>query len=94
MRPLRAQWPTSLRLREVRDEEAAGSNPVTPTVFPQVRGLTRVGEGLFGCLYRNEIPPVPQQIRTLTCSSNGLSQAGGALRWDEEAAGKNPVTST
>ena len=22
----------------VRDEDAAGSNPVTPTVFPQVRG--------------------------------------------------------
>jgi hypothetical protein len=32
----RAQPRTSLVLREVRDEEAAGSNPVTPTVFPQV----------------------------------------------------------
>ena len=28
----------SLVARFVRDEEAAGSNPVTPTVFPQARG--------------------------------------------------------
>jgi hypothetical protein len=35
-----------LVLREVRDEEAAGSNPVTPTVFPQVKARTRNGAGL------------------------------------------------
>jgi hypothetical protein len=70
----------------VRDEEAAGSNPVTPTVFPQVRALTRVGEGLSGCLYRNEIPPVPQQIRTFDVLINWAPLAGAALRRDEEAA--------
>ena len=86
VRPLRAQWPTWLRLREVRDEEAAGSNPVTPTVFPQVRALTRVGEGLSCCLNRNEIPPVPQQIRTFDVLINWAPRAGAALRRDEEAA--------
>jgi len=34
----RAQWHVSDLWSPVRDEEAAGSNPVTPTVFPQVRG--------------------------------------------------------
>src|SRR5664280_2891901 len=32
----RAQRPLTTTSRVVRDEEAAGSNPVTPTVFPQV----------------------------------------------------------
>jgi hypothetical protein len=81
-----AQRPLTATSLVVRDEEAAGSNPVTPTVFPQVRALTRVGEGLSCCQYRNKIPQVPQQIRTLTCSSNGLPQPCAALRWDEEAA--------
>jgi hypothetical protein len=55
--------------------------------FRRSEARTRNGEGLSCCLYRNEIPPVPQQIRTLTCSSNGLPQPSAALRWDEEAAG-------
>src|SRR5665811_1810073 len=48
----RAQRPIWLRLREVRDEEAAGSNPVTPTVFRRSSEvLTRVGGGLSCCQY-------------------------------------------
>jgi hypothetical protein len=46
---------------------------------------TRNGEGLSCCQYRNEIPQVPQQIRILTRSSNGLPSARIALRSDEEA---------
>jgi hypothetical protein len=34
----RAQQHGSALWSPVRDEEAAGSNPVTPTVFPQARG--------------------------------------------------------
>ena len=56
--------------------------------------LTRVGEGLSCCLYRNEIPPVPQQIRTFDVLINWAPPAGAALRRDEEAAGSEPVTPT
>jgi len=45
--PARAQPPISLRLREVRDEEAAGSNPVTPTHGNRGSDLRkRAGQGL------------------------------------------------
>ena len=82
----RAHCPLATPPPVVRDEEAAGSNPVTPTVFPQVRALTRVGEGPSCCLYRNEIPQVPQQIRTFDLLIERASPARAALRWDEEAA--------
>src|SRR5665647_3787528 len=42
--------------------------------FRRPEALTRVGEGLSCCQYRCKIPHVPQQIRTLTCSSNGFPQ--------------------
>jgi len=76
---------------------AANCDPPFGTKRPQVQilsprpcfrrpeALTRDGEGLSRCLYRNEIPPLPQQIRALTNSSNGLPQPQAGLRWDEEA---------
>jgi hypothetical protein len=47
--PARAQQYGSDLWSPVRDEEAAGSNPVTPTVFPQFTGSHRFGGGLCYC---------------------------------------------
>jgi len=72
--------------RPVLNSTAANCGPPFGTKGPQVQilsprlysrrseALTRVGEGLSCCQYRCKIPHVPQQIRTLTCSSNGFPQ--------------------
>ena len=71
----RAQPPTWLRLREVRDEEAAGSNPVTPTTFfgggrplGGVGGLAQAGRGEkqgvgFSFFFHFPPPPPPGAAR-------------------------------
>jgi len=58
-----------------------------PDCIPASEALTRVGEGLSCCQYRSKIPQVPQQIRTLTFSSNGLPHPAQRFARDEEAAG-------
>jgi hypothetical protein len=85
---------------------AAHCDPPFGTKRPQVQilsprlysrrseALTRVGEGLSCCQYRSKIPQVPQQIRTFDLLIERAPLAGAALRWDEEAAGQNPVTPT
>jgi hypothetical protein len=69
----RAQQPIWLRLREVRDEEAAGSNPVTPTSIPAGQRPYPFRGGAFGL------------ARTATKYATVLigrtPPAGAALRW-------------
>ena len=45
----------------VRDEEAAGSNPVTPTAFPQVRGPHQKWCGPLRCQYSSKTLQVQEQ---------------------------------
>ena len=45
----------------VRDEEAAGSNPVTPTAFPQVRGPHQKWCGPLRCQYSSKTRQVQEQ---------------------------------
>jgi hypothetical protein len=76
----------------VLNSTAANSGPPFGTKRPQVQilsprpcfrrpeALTRVGEGLSCCQYRNEIPQVPQQIRTFDLLLKWVPPAGVALR--------------
>src|SRR5450631_3736563 len=85
---------------------AANCGPPFGTKRPQVQilsprlysrrseALTRVGEGLSCCQYRNEIPQVPQQIRTFDLLLKWVPPAGAALRSDEEAAGEKRFAAT
>src|SRR5450631_4823635 len=61
----RAQRPLATTLLVVRDEEAAGSNPVTPTVFPQVRGPYQSWRGPL-------LLPVPQQNTASTATNPNI----------------------
>jgi len=60
-----AQRPLATTSPVVRDEEAAGSNPVTPTVFPQVRRPHQKWWGPLCCQYSSKTRQVQQRQRDL-----------------------------
>jgi hypothetical protein len=67
----RAQRALATTPRVVRDEEAAGSNPVTPTVFPQVRGPYQKWCGPLRCQYSSK-----NRASTATTTRYDLSVGG------------------
>ena len=83
---IRAQRPFVTTSLVVRDEEAAGSNPVTPTSVSAGERLPRESmRASFAASTAAKIRLVQQHRRELTCASKGLPSACGALRLSPSA---------
>jgi hypothetical protein len=83
--------------RFVRDEEAAGSNPVTPTVFPQARGLRADSQRALAAekysSRHTEVNGFRPPGRAVSCLE-ASSEDGGLFALGEEAAGEKRFAST
>jgi hypothetical protein len=83
----RAQRPLATTSLVVRDEEAAGSNPVTPTSVPAgQRPLPELVRASLAASTAAKYRKYRNKSEHLTFSSNGFLQPAQRFARDEEAA--------